>query len=309
MPNTLRRAGDVGQVMSSSRSNPLPHTVGEFLGQRPHRRNTVLQRRHQRRPHDHPVRVGTDLRRLLTRPHAQSDADRNVRHRLHPSAPVRAPPPTPHHVHPSPPSSKRRRRIRATPGPSPPAAPGSTTAPPGRSGPDRARRTPPATPSASSGIRSGVIIPSPPAAARSRANASTPQRNTGFQYVITTARPPALLIASTAASASRTRTPPRSAASVAAAIVGSVHARVRVRDADFDDVATGFDHGRHRRNRGRHIGESRRQVADQRRTALARGTSSNNRSKAALMTHRPTGRTTWPPSRRPCRRGPTCSPG
>src|SRR4029077_13098118 len=74
--------------------------------------------------------------------------------------------------------------------------------------------------SASSGIKSGVIIPSPPAEARSRANASTPHRNTGFQYVITTARPPALLIASTAASASRTRTPPRNAASVAAAITG-----------------------------------------------------------------------------------------
>ncbi len=63
-------------------------------------------------------------------------------------------------------------------------------------------------------------MPNPPAEARSRANASTPHLNTGFQYVMMTARPPALLIASTAANASRTRTPPRSAASVATAMVG-----------------------------------------------------------------------------------------
>jgi hypothetical protein len=44
--------------------------------------------------------------------------------------------------------------------------------------------------------------------------------STGFQYVMTTALPPASLIASTALSASRTRTPPRSAVAVAAAMVG-----------------------------------------------------------------------------------------
>ena len=45
---------------------------------------------------------------------------------------------------------------------------------PGRPGPARARRRRPATPAASSGIRSGVIRPAPPAAARSRANAAPP---------------------------------------------------------------------------------------------------------------------------------------
>ena len=63
-------------------------------------------------------------------------------------------------------------------------------------------------------------MPRPPAEARSRAKVSTPLRSTGFQYVITTARPPALLIASTAVNASRTRTPPRNATSVAAAMTG-----------------------------------------------------------------------------------------
>src|ERR1700738_1243784 len=69
-------------------------------------------------------------------------------------------------------------------------------------------------------MRSGVIMPRPPAADRSRANASTPSASTGFQYVMTTARPPASLTASTARNESRTRTPPRSAVSLAFAIVG-----------------------------------------------------------------------------------------
>src|ERR1700737_5381748 len=69
-------------------------------------------------------------------------------------------------------------------------------------------------------MRSGVIMPRPPAADRSRANASTPYRSTGFQYVMTTARPPASLTASTARNESRTRTPPRGAVSLAFAIVG-----------------------------------------------------------------------------------------
>ena len=65
--------------------------------------------------------------------------------------------------------------------------------------------------SASSGVRSGVIAPDPPAAARSRAKASGPYFSIRFQYVITTAWVPVSATASTAAKASRVRTPRASA--------------------------------------------------------------------------------------------------
>jgi hypothetical protein len=73
---------------------------------------------------------------------------------------------------------------------------------------------------ASSGIRSGVIRPAPPAAARSRAKASTPYRSTGFQYVITSTGAPVRAICSTAAKTSRTREPPARACSTARWMTG-----------------------------------------------------------------------------------------
>ena len=74
--------------------------------------------------------------------------------------------------------------------------------------------------SASSGIRSGVISPAPPAAARSRAKAGTPYRSTGFQYVMISVGTPSAAVASTVRSTSATRTPPASAASAARWMVG-----------------------------------------------------------------------------------------
>src|SRR5579875_630661 len=73
---------------------------------------------------------------------------------------------------------------------------------------------------ASSGIRSGVIAPDPPACASDVAKRDTPYRSTGFQYVITTAAAPVAATAATASNASRSPTPARTAGSAAAWIVG-----------------------------------------------------------------------------------------
>src|SRR4051812_18818873 len=73
---------------------------------------------------------------------------------------------------------------------------------------------------ASSGMRSGVITPAPPAAAKSVANLSAPYRATGFQYVMTSAGAPVAATADTVPSTSGARVPAASARSTAAWIVG-----------------------------------------------------------------------------------------
>ena len=124
--------------------------------------------------------------------------------------------------------------------------------------------------SASSGVRSGVIAPDPPAAARSRAKASGPYFSIRFQYVITTAWVPV----------SRDRldggegVPGADAAGQrlgAGALDGDpVHHRVAVGHADLDQVDTGTPlvavhaaQGPHGLQRGGHVGVADVQEADQ----------------------------------------------
>ncbi len=75
---------------------------------------------------------------------------------------------------------------------------------------------------ASSASRSGVMSPVTPWARASAANRSTPYRRMGFQYVMTSTPVPgdASVTAAAAVRASRTRTPPRRAASTARAMTG-----------------------------------------------------------------------------------------
>ncbi len=73
---------------------------------------------------------------------------------------------------------------------------------------------------ASSGIRSGVITPDPPAAAMSAANASTPYRSMGFQYDMTRAAAPASATARTTANTSLGVVPAASARSAACWMTG-----------------------------------------------------------------------------------------
>ncbi|CAH0326879.1 hypothetical protein SRABI128_05622 [Microbacterium sp. Bi128] len=70
---------------------------------------------------------------------------------------------------------------------------------------------------ASSGMRSGVMSPAPPASARRRENSSTPIRTTGFQYVMTsTAASVLLVMPRTTSKTSRTWKPFARASVVAA---------------------------------------------------------------------------------------------
>ena len=73
---------------------------------------------------------------------------------------------------------------------------------------------------ASSGIRSGMIAPRPPAAAKSSANFSGPYCSTGFQYVMVTHLPPAAVTSPTTRKRSLMRKPASSAMSAASWIVG-----------------------------------------------------------------------------------------
>ena len=66
----------------------------------------------------------------------------------------------------------------------------------------------------------GVITPHPPAAARSRAKASTPNLSTGFQYDMTTVAAPVLATSPAMAMTSAGVVPPRKAWSAAAWITG-----------------------------------------------------------------------------------------
>ncbi|ANZ41553.1 hypothetical protein BBK82_41995 [Lentzea guizhouensis] len=69
--------------------------------------------------------------------------------------------------------------------------------------------------------RSGSTQPAPPASASSRANRSTPYRDTGFQYDITsTGLPVAACTSRTVRRTSAIRTPPRRAMSSAVWITG-----------------------------------------------------------------------------------------
>src|SRR5450631_324647 len=74
--------------------------------------------------------------------------------------------------------------------------------------------------SASSGNRSGVMSPQPPAAAKSVAKRSTPYRSTGFQYVITTVATPVAATASTVRSTCAVVEPDRNAMSCDRAMIG-----------------------------------------------------------------------------------------
>ena len=65
-----------------------------------------------------------------------------------------------------------------------------------------------------------MIIPAPPAAARSAANRSTPYCSIGFQYVMTTTGTPVRATASTVRSTPAGVIPPASASSTACWITG-----------------------------------------------------------------------------------------
>ena len=73
---------------------------------------------------------------------------------------------------------------------------------------------------ASSGVRSGVITPWPPAAARRSAKRSTPYRSIGFQYDMTTGVPPAALTWATTSRTVSGVVPARRARSTAAWMSG-----------------------------------------------------------------------------------------
>src|SRR5437016_4675217 len=73
---------------------------------------------------------------------------------------------------------------------------------------------------ASSGVRSGVIAPTPPAVARSRANAALPYRSIGFQYDMTTTAAPVSATCVTVLRTSRTLVPAPSDLSTACWMTG-----------------------------------------------------------------------------------------
>ena len=73
---------------------------------------------------------------------------------------------------------------------------------------------------ASSGMRSGMMAPRPPAAAKSSANFSGPYWRIGFQYVMVTQLPPAAVTSRTTWKRSLMRKPASSAMSAASWMVG-----------------------------------------------------------------------------------------